>query len=100
MKKLLAIMLALSLFALSACASQDGKPSAETAPEPSAEETVTETEASADQPDTDAAAEDGTEAAASSEEDGVRRVAPLGEQPDVSQLTDAMMAVPAPYFAP
>ena len=92
MKKLLAIVLALSLFALSACASQDGKPSAETAAEPSAEETVTETEAPADQSETDAAAEDSTEAAASSEEEGVRRVAPLDEQLDVSQLTDAMMA--------
>ena len=92
MKKLLAIVLALSLFALSACASQDAKPSTETAAESSAEETATETETAAGQSETDASAEEGTDAADASEEDGVRRVAPLDEQLDVSQLTDAMMA--------
>ena len=96
MKKLLAIVLALSLLALCACASQDAKPSTEAAAESSAGETTTETaaetETATDQSETDAAAEDGADAADASEEDGVHRVAPIDDQPDVSQLTDAMVA--------
>ena len=92
MKKLLAIVLALSLFALSACASQDVKPSTGTTAGSSTEETTTQTETETDQSETDAAAEEETEAADASEEDGVHRVAPLDEQLDVSQLTDAIVA--------
>lgn len=96
MKKLFAIVLALSLLALCACASQDAKPSTETAAESSAGETTTETaaetETATDQSETDAAAEDGADVADASEEDGVHRVAPIDDQPDVSQLTDAMVA--------
>lgn len=87
MKKYLAILLALSLLALCACTSKTADAPDASSTEPSAEQTTTEPDTSAEQPETDTAPEESADAAGA-----VRRVEPLDEQLDVSQLTDAMMA--------
>lgn len=93
MKKLLAILLALSLFALCACSSRTAAPAADTPGEDEAasaaqEEQTTAGPDAASEADTTEAPDDTADAEA--EADG--RVKPLPDTLDVSDLTDAMVA--------
>lgn len=94
MKKLLAILLALSLLALCACAAKPAQ-TTETKPETEPAQTA-DTQTPAEE--TEAGAETGSEETSSQEpsdetpEDGAKRVEPMPEAIDVNTLTDAMVA--------
>lgn len=89
MKKLLAILLALSLLALCACAAKPAQPIETETETETAQTPAGETEAGAD-----TESEESSSQASPDEtpEDGAKRVEPLPEAIDVNALTDAMVS--------